>query len=380
MSRRLLGVALPALWTYLVVELVFSALYVHGAIARPPLYVFEDSGRTVHFDPVLGYRLTPVPSRFARLDGRRPEYVGTLRGNDAGFADPEEIAPQGSGTRLAVLGDSFTAASFLERSWPSAVEAKARAEDCGLDLLNLALDGAGLANWWSVVARLLDAEGFALDGVVFAVYEDDLWRGFTVAEHRGRERPGLARMRSWDPDDWPRDAAAARAVLEPLPAWIVDRARFEQAIAGRWHPELPRPWRPWGARTVAAAAAHLGRGFRPPPSPWQEDTAPTRDEAGRRALIADLAARLHRRGVPVVAVEVPSRTNLELGGFPSPEVRAFADALGADHLDGGAAFADLAPAEMRAHFFRRDGHWNQRGSDRFAAWLWRQRGAVWCPP
>ena len=72
-------------------------------------------------------------------------------------------------------------------------------------------------------------------------------------------------------------------------------------------------------------------------------------------------------------VHIPDRSSLldpsRAPSWPRRESEDFARALGAAFLDGGDAFAGLRPSEIRALFLPHDGHWNQAGSDRFAAFL-----------
>ena len=70
--------------------------------------------------------------------------------------------------------------------------------------------------------------------------------------------------------------------------------------------------------------------------------------------------------LPALVVRVPNQ--IELASW-SGEARRFANAIGAEFVDGGRAFEDLAEDEFDAHWLPYDGHWNQRGSDRFAAFI-----------
>ena len=68
--------------TYAVFEAVVTVLYLKDVVEPPATtWYFEDTGRTVHFDPVRGYRLTTVPSRITRITMGYVEYVGEFRGS-----------------------------------------------------------------------------------------------------------------------------------------------------------------------------------------------------------------------------------------------------------------------------------------------------------
>jgi len=363
---RLLYWPLCLLFCLGVTEILFSALYVHGLVAPPDsVMLFEESGKTVHFDPVLGFRYTPVPSRATRISFGEVEFLTRFRGNNLGFSERDPVLPghPGSGHRLAVLGDSFTAAEHLSVNWPDRLE-RLPAVAGGLRLPNFSVSGAGLANWWSIILRLLEPRDFQFDGMVFAVFEGDLHRTFSMADHREVARHMFGRSPDWEPQHWPTTLAQARRHMQPLRGYIVDNEHFRQALRGDWHPELPRPWRAYGWRLIrqrlgavqdtgAMATAH----------------AQTLFSQGQWRLIEDLRDYLARHRLPALVVRIPSREGLLAGIVPAADAEAFAAALGARYVDGATAFAGLDAAGIRRHWLPHDGHWNQLGSDRFAAFL-----------
>ncbi|MGH9465709.1 MAG: hypothetical protein ACRD0X_08670, partial [Thermoanaerobaculia bacterium] len=363
--RNLALAALSLVASYALVELLGTSLSAVGVLPRwqdaSSFWIYERSDRTVHFDPILGYRLTPIPSRIARITRGEVEYLGVKRGNAQGFPDPNDFAPRrppGTARRLAVFGDSFTAAQYIERSWPDAVEERLTGRR--VELLNLAIGGGGLANWWSILTRFLGPQRYELDGVVFAVYPGDLRRGFSVSEHRGYARHMFGRVPSWDPATWPRTLAEARPYLEGKEdSYILSSELFERARLGEWRPPEPgvQPFVATGARRwLAEARASLRR------RRMSEDPA-------RLRLREECADFLARRGLPALVVHVPSREGL-LAGAPLPdETAAFARALGATLVDGSEAFRGLSGDEIRAAWLPYDGHWAQAGSDRFAEFM-----------
>ena len=354
---------------YLVTEVLFSALYVRGLVTPPDsVMLFEDSGKTVHFDPVLGFRYTPLPSRAARLTHGEVEFLTTFKGNNLGFNERDPVLPDHPGPgihRVAVLGDSFTAAEHLTFNWPDRLE-RLPAVAGRLRLPNFSVSGAGLANWWSIVERLLAAGDYRFDGVVFAVFEGDLHRTFSMADHRQTTRHMFGRSAGWDPADWPTSLAEARAQLQPLRGYIVGNERFEQALRDDWHPELPRPWRAYGWRLLHQRL--LGWGQRVSTALPSAHARPL-FTAGQWRLIHGLRDYLQDRGLAVMVVRIPSREGLLAGVNPAADTKAFAAALDAQYLDGATTFADLDETQIRQHWLPHDGHWNQAGSDRFAAFL-----------
>jgi hypothetical protein len=71
--------------------------------------------------------------------------------------------------RVAVFGDSFSAGQQSAVNWPDRAEDITRDTGTRVQFLNFSMDGAGLANWWSVLTKLVDRDNYDLDAVVFAV-------------------------------------------------------------------------------------------------------------------------------------------------------------------------------------------------------------------
>jgi hypothetical protein len=377
-SRFTANVLVPLLIviaTYAVFEAVVTVLYLKDVIEPPSsVWLFEDSGRTVRFDPILGYRLLPVPSRIARITMGTVEYVGTLKGNNQGFPDRDDFSPErgaDTGPRFAVFGDSYTAAPFLEVNWPDRVEDLSHRWQKPPRLLNFAVDGGGLANWWSVFTRLVEKEGYQIDGVVFAVIPGDLWRGFTVADHENQTRPMFGRVPTWDPDTFPRTLFEARKYLQPETqnASVVSTEEFDSGIRLEWRPRSDKPLRPYFASKVWQVLKRgLSRDSGLPMPPRAFDSFDVHQER----MIEDMARAIRKKGISVIVVHVPSREELLRGKrdtLPPVDTRFFAQLLGAGFIDGREAFKGLSPDEIRAMWFPYDAHWAQKGSDRFAEFM-----------
>ncbi|MGB5408654.1 MAG: SGNH/GDSL hydrolase family protein [Thiogranum sp.] len=359
---------------YGVAEVLAGFLYAYGIIEpTPSFFVFEESSKTVHFDPVLGYRFTPVPSRFTEITFGRPEFLASFSGNSQGFNAPYDFIPQRTDPdtfRIAVFGDSFTAAEYLSKSWPTVVEDLARKDGPDLELLNFSISGAGLANWWSILKGLVEAEDYDVDALLFAVFHGDLGRGFSVADHRNTDRHRFGRVPSWDPATWPQTLNEAQQYMEDLRGFVVDDDRYEQAINGDWNPDLPRPWKPYLSQWLLRLVKSVGKDE---PIALQKDAAPHREfNPGQLILIENIYDYASRNQLPVMVVRLPSRPEL-LSRLPPPsDVGNFSEQLQAMFVDGAQAFSDLSEAEVRAHWLPYDGHWAQKGSDRFAEFMYRQ--------
>ena len=375
LSRTVLIPALIVLVTYVIFEVAVTFLYLGDVFERPATFwLFEDSGKTVHFDTIRGYRLTPEPSRITRITNGTVEYVGALKGNNLGFPDRDDFEPERGdepGKRFAVFGDSYSAAQFLNQNWPDHVEDLAGDAPTPMHLLNFSVDGGGLANWWSVLTRLVARDGYEIDGVIFAIIPGDLWRGFTISDHQGQDRPMFGRINGWDPETFPSTLEEARKHFRSMTSngHIVSQEKFDQALNMEWQPtadKLVRPYFAW--KCVQALRGRLAISKLPTAPPRAFDPF----EPGQEWMIEDMAITLKTMGVSVMVVHVPSREGLlaDRGGVSPPlDLRVFASMLGATVVDGRAAYAGLSEEEIRAMWLPYDAHWAQPGSNRFAEYM-----------
>jgi hypothetical protein len=132
---------------------------------------------------------------------------------------------------------------------------------------------------------------------------------------------------------------------------------------------------------LVASALDRGPSIRSfaPPAP-ETGTLPALAEiearygAAQFALFREIMEAARARCIPTVLVPIPGRDGAKAaarGGGETAhqlETRALAEAFSAAHLDGYAAFAGVPEADIdRLYWLKYDGHWNQAGSDRFAA-------------
>lgn len=380
-GKRLGFAAATALIAYAALETVATAWWVHTV---PQVYwVYEGSGPGVTFDAKTGYRTfgggdraadgsASRVAKFSRSAGPRRaevEYVGAVRGNSLGFADGDEFGPRrtkAGDLRLAVFGDSFTGGD-LPRRWPD------RAEDAttGLDLLNFSQSGIGLGNWHQTLLRVVRDENYEIDGAVFAVWDNDLARRFYVCDHGEGSVQRGGRVESWDPADYPATRDEADRWMATWHGFVVDRERFDAAVAGTWTPRRPFQLffagelldRALGRKTPSSRVGGASRG-----TLAGEIADPSQ---GRGRLVREIRDTLAAMRVPAVVVKLPTLEELlERRTAPrDDDARAFAEALSAPFVDGAEAFGGLGEAEIRALWYERDLHWNQNGSDRFGEWF-----------
>ena len=149
---------------------------------------------------------------------------------------------------------------------------------------------------------------------------------------------------------------------------IAKPEQFDRYLSRERQLEFSRPFEPFLYRR--AKKRLLGTS-----EPRPGDTRPWRDwfQQDQQKLIESMAHYLRVKNLPVLVVHLP------YDSYPE-QCQAFAKILGAQLVDGGQAFAELNSSEFKQCWMP-DGHWNQRGSDRFAKFMvqtlgrWNHTGA-----
>ena len=355
-----------------ITELLYSFL-AWWFLPATDVWIFEHAGQTVRFDTIRGYTLRQIPSRFARITRGEVEYIGTLAGNVQGLPDRDDFTasrPAGITRRYAVLGDSFTSAQFISKNWPDRTEDLFASDGEPIQLLNFSIHAGGLANWASLVEGILAREDYKLDGLIFAVYGDDLERTFTIADGRDSGHFAFGRVTGWNPAGYPDNYKAAKELLdvqEIKATHIISSEDFNAALTGSW-----RPQRHWEFKVYTAFAYHLHRLWRSVATAIDPQFSP-----GQNRLIESIRAYATAQSLPILVVYLPGRDEAAgASGRHLQQVRKFAEQLGADFLDGRDSFAQLGADRLQALWFKHDEHWNQAGSDLFAGYMARQL-SVW---
>lgn len=380
---------ISTLLCYALAEAGYSYAYRHGYV--DPVrdgWFFEEAGKTIRFDPLTGYRLTPHPSRNLRISEGRVEYEGVFRGNNQGFQDRDDFwpaRPAGVALRVAVLGDSFSSGQFLSVNWPDRVEDLAKTDGQALQLLNFSLYSGGLVNWRNILLGVIEKEQYALDMLVIPVYANDLFRPFMVFEARDT-RMLLIGQAGEDVSRLPSTLEQALACcLKESEGYILTAEEYRWLKTSRWHPELPRPDKPYLAEHVGALYLFAREKYRLWLAGHESAQMPILMTAGSYSpdpllgrgrfkpaqlqLIDEIRGYQNRSGVKVIVVRIPDRDELLNQAPVAGNVQEFAERLGVPLLDGMQAFGGLDAVQQQKQYFPYDDHWNQEGSDRFARFM-----------
>jgi hypothetical protein len=350
-------------------ECAYYGLFRVGVIhTSPSIFIQEETEDTIRFDAVRGYKISPDPARMARITDGSIEFSGVLQGNNEGFPDKHDFFPKRKDPdtiRIAVFGDSFTAAQYIRVSWPDRVEEFMNVGRKKVELLNFSVDGAGLANWWSILIRLVKEEEYELDGIIFAVLDGpifgDLYRGFTVSDHRDSVA-NIFRYRDWHPGNWPKTFEEAEPFLEEQPIHIVSQKQFDAALQGKWNPEWPSPFKLDAVRQLYSLVVRVKSSSR---IPYHRNSF----GIGQKRLTQEMLDFCDQHQLRKMVISIPRRESL-VNAIPiSDDLREFAGLLNAEVVDGRDAFKHKGEHDVLKDFFPYDGHWNQFGSDRFATFM-----------
>lgn len=349
-----------------------------GGTTSENFWMFEATESRISFDPASGYRLPREPVPWARIAEGRIEYRGEIKGNNFGFPDRDDFVPRKSvpnRRRYVVFGDSFTGGQYIDVNWPQRVEMSTPRP---IELLNFSLPGIGLANWYSMFTAIVDPE-FEYDGLVFAVFDDDLSRPFFVLDQREGIHPQQG-YSSMDPEKFPKTLSDARRYFRVTDVtrstWLLERDKFESALR-RGRIETGEPARfelffwtrlvrvfkdsSHALRARARLRELLGRATEP-------ETGPTLTAAQLR-LVEGVRASTQIKDKDVVVIRIPSREAAMRGSQIPSSTTEFARLLSARLFDGGKAFEGIREDQIARLWFPHDGHWNQEGSDVFARYF-----------
>ncbi|MCB9204916.1 MAG: hypothetical protein H6603_08065 [Flavobacteriales bacterium] len=357
------------LLSYSVAELTFSALVVHHVLLKRTYWFTEavDPRGHIQLDPQIGYRMSPIGARYGAVstDGRLLS-KGMLFGNNYGLPDKRDFLPHRSDStifRIAVLGDSFTASQFTNRTWLECFEDSLnRSLPDSIELLNFSVDGGGLANWHGIVKHILVKDSFELDAVIYAVIGGDLGRTFHFRHEFLEDEPGnatekrgigLGYTEDWNEERYPTQPEASGRWFFMEEWQVLSSEEVNQIEAGNWSYDMP--WRPYFLNTILETAedwinVFIHEAVARPPSPF---------EPGQQRLIKEMD-RMHRTlGVPVLCFSLP--------GDPGQckEASHFAEMIHAGHIREQGLYYELGESHS-SMVIEGDGHWNDAGAKAFA--------------
>lgn len=354
--------------SYVMAELLYSSLVVNHFIKRRTYYFTEAAAPDghIHFDPRIGYRMSSVPARYGAVvsDGRL-QAMGTLVGNNYGLPDRRDFQPRRNDPsvfRVAVLGDSFTASQFTQRSWLQVFEDSLnRSLPDSFELLNFSVDGGGLANWHSILKNIMVKDSFDIDAVIYAVLGDDMSRKFHyrheyLAGEEGNRSPmrsvGVGYHDNWHESSYPQSIEEAGMWFSD--GWLVLTSEEIDAIeSGKW--KMAVPWRAYFLSEMVNGAYDLAQVLVSHAKAEDEQYPDT----NRQQILLYMRQIHGDLNVPVLCFNLPGSVEQQ------KETEEFAQILGCDYLKEQHPVSDT-DIDWDSLSIEGDGHWTQAGADFFA--------------
>ena len=361
------------LLTYGLCEAVATFFYLRGTLEPTRHYFHErtDPRGNVRRDRVIGYRLSQTPARLVVVSSQGEVLSrGQLRGTSDGFPDREEFTRRKRSPeeiRIGVLGDSFTASQFTAMNWPELTQALLAERGAGhVRLFNLAIDGGGLGNWWSILRGFVERSELELDGLVFAVCCNDLDRRFVWWDdtlHAGYDvHPPAMMVRysdTWDPDVDP--FGPGESLLPFARDWwrILPAEDFARRLGdGDWDVHWTRRFELYFWKRLSAMLGMLTL-----PPAWAGPATRSPDDEARlqREVLAAMGRWVKARQLPVLVIDISAEEGAPL------TVQDLVQALDAAYLD--TAPRGLCGVNDEEEKLPIDGHWNDRGVDCFSRYV-----------
>jgi hypothetical protein len=133
------------------------------------------------FNRNIGFEWSQQQATVFKYAGEKLIFKNTFKGNNYGFHTAIDFSPKKSPNvkRWIVFGDSFTDGYFLQRTWVDEINTMYKEDSILVELYSFSVNGGGVRNWNQIYHEIIDSN-FEFDGVIFAVFGNDLKRKFFV--------------------------------------------------------------------------------------------------------------------------------------------------------------------------------------------------------
>ncbi len=326
------------------------------------------------FDHVRGYRLTKDSIRVFRSGGGKMIYDNVFYPNNKGWLMHQDYnypKADSSTKRWMILGDSFIAGIMLKDNLPNRVQ-KTVNDSLGsgkIELYSFGIDGGGLMNWYSIFFKEL-VPRYDFDGLIIAPFEDNIYRDFMIMEVQNESFIGRIKKFEWEADESFRKEQfntlrSQRLLYSDMEINELDTKRL---IPFNW-PLKNRLERLISKKALQKKSNRLDRSS-------VRDILSLQDEMGQQKykLLDKILEWCQNNNKDVLLASIPSKFELmnQLSGKRNQhrvEMNIIADHYKLKHFDGYTVFEGLNEDEINTYWFKVDGHWNQKGSDRYSKLL-----------
>lgn len=336
-------------------------------VASPPLSATGFNDNAVP-DSIRGYRWQGDSIRYFKHRMGKLVFDNTFLPNQQGWIMHQNYSlnkTDSNTTRWMLFGNSFSAGIMLRENMPNRIQQRFDEATSGprSELYSFSSEGVGLMNWHSTLNKEVIPQ-YEFDGVILSVYEDNLYRGFTVMQIK----EGDCFIVRTDSADW-RDGTPD---FSAEPSYDNSNFYYKNQHINVFIEQPPKPFK-WPLKNLIFS---LFKSRNQVPLSIRQAATSMEDlkqKLGRRKLgmLREIVAWCKQENKPLVLTSIPAKKLLldtESGqkNWHQLEMELIAETYELPYFDGYEVFKNLSPEELDTYWLQYDGHWNQKGSDLFA--------------
>ena len=330
-----------------------------------------------HRDSISGFRWMDDSAVSLKICRGAIVFHQAIKPNKAGFISPCEFEPHKKDTsvfRWLIFGDSFTDGYFLSRNWPTQVNDILKGQNKRIELHSFALNGSGIKTWAREL-EWLNKMNYEYDGVIIACFGNDLAREDFIMEHSGENC-----YFGWtDLDKNNRDTVLQKekTILDPG-----SNANIRDILSGKYANCGFRLFLPYYLHILYKEIRQLvtlkfqtqelfDKYIFANNNDRKTDSVIMMNKYGpdKMSAMVKMLTGCNQRSKKIMLVSIPDSKGLETSKTYNDiqlniELKWIASQYKAVVEDGYGFMDNKNPGQQ---FLKYDGHWNQYGSDRFAA-------------
>ena len=335
---------------------------------RPYLNTSGFNKKSTKFDPIRGYRWLDQDIRYFKNRMGEVVFDNQFHPNNRGWIMQQDYSYKkrdSTTKRWMILGDSFVAGIMLKDNLPDRMQELIN-DSIGkekLELYSFGVDGGGIMNWYNILFKEI-IPNYEFDGIIIAPYADNLYRDFMVMliDKNGY----MGRIDSVDFSDGPIDVKAFKAI-KPFDNVYSD----EEIDYFKTQPFKPFDW-PFKRQSKV-----FFKNLKHQNKTNNAKAVTTIDQLKRKVgdkrftQLDSMISWCTSNQKEIILASVPSIWELKglqegVKSSHQAEMDILAKEYELNYFDGYQVFDEFSEEELHEHWLRYDGHWNQKGSDKYA--------------
>ncbi|MCO5249560.1 MAG: hypothetical protein M9887_11515 [Chitinophagales bacterium] len=334
---------------------------------------------SVSFDSIAGYRWNESGVTVQKQAMEATVFENTFRGNNYGMHSKREYLPKKQHPnikRWIVFGDSFTDAYFLRNNWVDVVDSLFRQSADSTELYSFSINGGGIKNWYQIYNQLV-YPNFEFDGVVFAVFGNDLDRDFFVMNQIGKKT--LQKYYDTIPNYF-TVSVDTKSISTNDNQKVLIFDHYQYLYISRFYNYLYRRYLEikYYFSYKKSTKDLMTRYIHPIKSEINEEYFKTK-YGEKYFLIVDLLEKISQSGKTIILVSIPEEYGLSLNGKGKAtaiqsELIWLSQKYNTKYIDGYKLL--LKSTNTDSQFISFDGHWTQATSDSFAIQVYKNYSSL----